>query len=289
MNLRNLVVLIPPLCLVMACSSSGSVESLPPLGEIKEVRSGSDVVLPLDSYDVTPEERSTLEQIYDLVGSECMRKKGFKVTLPRRTPESEESVYGRRYFILRMDEAERYGYRPERMMQKPKKTPITGLESKSALREWLGHDPDDQKQDPNEAKGCGAAAFPVIEKGVKRDSDVVIHDLTGDSWHRSEEDARVQAVFRRWSACMKEAGFKYSSPVESNNDRRWQQKTITDVEISTAKADVLCKQKTNLAGIWLAVETAYQKRQIEQHAEALRIRRAAWDIRIRNAHEALGG
>ncbi|MFB7867995.1 hypothetical protein [Streptomyces sp. NPDC056069] len=277
------------LLLATACGAAEDVGSEPPIGEIKTVKSANDISLPLDAYDLTAEERNALQQVYDLMGSRCMKNKGFNITMPERRPESMESIYGRRYFIINMAEAERYGYRPPRMMEKNEKQPATGLESRAALTAWLGHDPKDEGQNPNDGKGCGAAAYSTLEKGVQHDSDVVIHELSGESWHRSEEDSRMQKVFTAWSSCMAKYGFKYKSPVQANNDKRWQQKVVTPLEIATAKADVSCKQKTNLPGMWLAVESAYQTRAIEEQSEALRIRRAAWDKRIRNAHAALGG
>ncbi|WP_406053679.1 hypothetical protein OG462_43955 [Streptomyces sp. NBC_01077] len=275
--------------LATACGAAETGDSPPPIGEVKKVMSANDISLPLDAYDLTSEERSALQQVYDLMGTACMKEKGFKVTMPERRPEDAESIYGRRYFIINMAEAERYGYRPSRMMEKKEKQSPSGLESKAALTAWLGHDPDDESQDPNSGKGCGAAAHSILEEGVGQDSDVVIHELSAESWHRSEEDSRMQKVFKAWSSCMAKYGFEYTTPIQSNNDKRWQQKVVSDLEIATAKADISCKQKTNLPGMWLALESAYQKRAIETHSEALRIRREAWDKRMRNAHKALGG
>ncbi|MFE5549607.1 hypothetical protein ACFQ71_38210 [Streptomyces sp. NPDC056534] len=275
---------------ITACGSSYSENPEPPLGEVKRVNSGSDISLPLDAYDTTAEERAALQKVYDLFGIACMKKKGFKVTMPERRTESSESVYGRRYFIVRMDEAARFGYRPARMMENDQekiKNMKTGLESPAAHKAWTDQDPDDNSN-PNKATGCGAAALPVVDKGVGKDSDIVIHNLSSESWHRSEQDSRMQAVFKEWSSCMATSGFTYTTPIESNNDKRWHGE-VTPLEIATAKADVSCKQKSNLAGLWLAVETAYQERQIEENAEALRVRRAVWDIRMRNARQALGG
>ena len=39
--------------------------------------------------------------------------------------------------------------------------------------------------------------------------------------------------------------------------------------INAAKADVTCKEKVNLVGVWYGVETAYQRQSIDRNAEVL--------------------
>jgi hypothetical protein len=46
---------------------------------------------------------------------------------------------------------------------------------------------------------------------------------------------------------------------------------LTPAEIATAKADVACKQQTNLVGIWFTVESAHQRTLIIQNTTALNL------------------
>ncbi len=104
-----------------------------------------------------------------------------------------------------------------------------------------------------------------------------VEEFSAEGYARSEQDARVQDAFDGWSDCMAAAGFQYGDPWEANDDPQWypsEDQTsgtarVTDLQIATATADVQCKQDVNLAGIWLAVETAYQLELIADNEERL--------------------
>ena len=81
-------------------------------------------------------------------------------------------------------------------------------------------------------------------------------------------DSRVKAVTLQWHDCMRRAGFSYASPQQASADPAWQHKT-TAREIATAQADVTCKQQTNLLGIGLTVQAAYEQQLIDRNAAAL--------------------
>ncbi|TVL88009.1 hypothetical protein CD790_32180 [Streptomyces sp. SAJ15] len=55
------------------------------------------------------------------------------------------------------------------------------------------------------------------------------------------------------------------------------------LEIRTAVADVECKRQTNVIGVWVAVETAYQKVAIRVGGEKLRQVRQSLLVELRNA------
>ena len=84
-------------------------------------------------------------------------------------------------------------------------------------------------------------------------------------------DSRVESVVEAWSACMGERGFDYPDPVSAEFDPRWGGGTasVTPEQIATATADMDCKTETNLVGIELAVQSAYDQEYIESHWEAL--------------------
>ncbi|MGW6308483.1 hypothetical protein ACWFRQ_37025 [Streptomyces niveus] len=83
--------------------------------------------------------------------------------------------------------------------------------------------------------------------------------LTIESYDRSREDPAVLAAFRKWSSCMKGEGYSYSDPISAINDAAFKTPKVGKREISVALADVRCKDKVNLIGIWFAAESAYQK------------------------------
>lgn len=86
---------------------------------------------------------------------------------------------------------------------------------------------------------------------------------------------------------MKESGYSYRTPMDANNDSRWSGDRVTPAEIGVAVADVACKKRTNLTGIRMAVDAAYQQRLIAQHADALTAVAAGRERQLRNAARIL--
>lgn len=84
----------------------------------------------------------------------------------------------------------------------------------------------------------------------------------------SLQDSRVKAVTLQWRDCMRRAGFSYTSPQQADADPAWHH-TTTAREIATAQADVTCKQQTNLLGIGLTVQAAYEQQLIDRNKAAL--------------------
>jgi hypothetical protein len=91
-------------------------------------------------------------------------------------------------------------------------------------------------------------------------------------------DSRVVAVVAKWSECMSEAGYQYQHPIEPLVDPRWQRPVSSETsarppatpeEVAAATADVRCKVSTNLVGVAVAVQSAYDRRYIEAHADEL--------------------
>jgi len=74
---------------------------------------------------------------------------------------------------------------------------------------------------------------------------------------------------------MKNAGFNYRDPVNAFLDTRWSRspdpsKIIhTSDEVATESADLRCKKSTNLIGIAIAVQAAYDQKYIATHTRAL--------------------
>ena len=85
-------------------------------------------------------------------------------------------------------------------------------------------------------------------------------------------DSRVVAAVAGWSSCMKTAGFIYPDPLAAIGDAQWQgngSSVASALEIATASADVSCKISTNLIGVELAVQTAYDQQYIDSQRAAL--------------------
>lgn len=79
-------------------------------------------------------------------------------------------------------------------------------------------------------------------------------------------DSRYVAVVKKWSNCMRAAGFDYPDPVAAVSSQMMQSAgQVSPSEIAIASNDIRCKLETNLVGIALAVQSAYDQRYIDAH------------------------
>ncbi|MDR2620457.1 MAG: hypothetical protein LBC29_05020 [Propionibacteriaceae bacterium] len=100
-------------------------------------------------------------------------------------------------------------------------------------------------------------------------------------------DSRYKVVAEKWSACMKNYGFDYETPLYASRDHEWVEAAMAAVQetaggvpltptsgvsayqTAVAAADVQCKLDTNLVGIAVAVQSAYDQIYIDAHREQL--------------------
>ena len=95
-------------------------------------------------------------------------------------------------------------------------------------------------------------------------------------------DSRWVAGVAAWSACMKDKGFSYDSPLAAIGDAAWRgAATVSPAQIATASADVACKVSTNLVGIGVAVQSAYDQQYIDAHGTELKAAVAKRDTYLR--------
>lgn len=83
-------------------------------------------------------------------------------------------------------------------------------------------------------------------------------------------DSRFLRAQTSWSECMQDKGFHYQTVVDASVAfPRKAGVPASAREIATAIADVACKRQTNLVGIAVAVQSAYDQQYIEKHRSAL--------------------
>jgi hypothetical protein len=88
----------------------------------------------------------------------------------------------------------------------------------------------------------------------------------GPGWH--PEDSRFVAAEQQWSSCMKAKGFTYATPVAAVGENS-APGSDPSTALATASADVDCKVSTNLVGVAVAVQSAYEQQWIDAHRDAL--------------------
>jgi hypothetical protein len=278
--------------LVMACS--GRVGSFAPTGSMATGRQGHTVAstpveprvdsittvtdwrqisLPLDAYvqDFT-EQQTILRAEYSLTKS-CVEQFGFQFAAPAwdksaaDVPNGEHPAHYRLYGLLDVDHAKQMGYHSYGQT----------VASEAAYADMKL--PNDYYNVVAAKFGGGTFNGKVIPVGgclgaaqreVEGATDLSLpQQLAFDSWTASTSDSRVVAGFASWSKCMAQSGYNYSAPMEANNDPKWSGDKASAEEIAVAVADVNCKKATNLVGIRMAVDAAYQRKAIGQHGAEL--------------------
>lgn len=276
----------------MLDASAGAAQDEPELGALPHIESYDDVVFPLDSYHLPPEQRIALASADDILVRDCMRRFDFDFELPVRTvePELEKNrVIG----LVDADEAAQFGYRPPWYAEYSQRV----NEAKSEQVKWpdemmdvlYGEGPVKVNGVDVPEGGCNAEARQLLGRnavGEPGDENFIIR-LEWMSGELAQKDSRLKAAFASWSDCMRDAGYSYQDPWQANGDPAFAEEKASAYEIEVATTDVDCRNKHNVNGIWVAVRTAYQNRLIEANADALRQHDSEKDKQVQPAAEVL--
>ncbi len=242
------------------------------IGDIKAVQSRADVVLPLDVFADSPQTARVIAIAGDLLGQACMRRLGIEWTVADRSGPYPLGLSERRYGLVDLEQAEHgYGLDPDQAARTSRIRSTSEQVPKTASGIWWG-ETSVVNGTPVPKGGCRGEADRKL--GLTRPSGVdprLVDDLGMRSFKLSQEDRRVLDALDAWSNCMKAAGFAYDRPWNAASDPRW--RTAAEASsagaVAVARADVMCKQKVNLVGIWLAVESECQRSLINEYGEEL--------------------
>jgi hypothetical protein len=231
--------------------------------------------LPLEVYLLNDQHKGKLEVLQFRLRDSCVKAKGF--TPPPMSVTGEQAATGyvklwrfydtRRYAISDLATAREYGYHLPPFTSGSAKPISLGSLSKplqNAMIQCTGE--ADKKEGLSVSQSQGKIGD-------------IATDLKAKDFTESRSDPRVLDVFKKWSACMTQKGYRYATPQDAAKDGRWKdsgQRTpeaikaeVTPEETNTAVAEVGCVYETNVLGVSFAVEAEYQKKDIEKNAEAL--------------------
>ncbi|MFJ9864270.1 hypothetical protein [Streptomyces sp. NPDC101165] len=288
------------LLLVTLTACSSQQNKPPALGKIPRTVGVEHLHLPVERYMLSPRQALDFDQASDAAVRACMRRLSVPYPPAARLPAGSAAarealdaytVTYRRYGLTDAAEARTWGYHAPTTTSSgaasakasPLKPPssaargvLTGVDtSGTPLTSYRGR--------PIPQGGCLGEAERLLGSGGPQgpgtDPDGIVARIKAVSFERSMADPRVTKVFSAWSACMGSRGFGMSTPMDevpSANAARPSRQ-----EIAQARADVACKARTNLVGLWFAVESAYQRAAIEQHGPELDQVTAARDTTIR--------
>ncbi|MDR3083844.1 MAG: hypothetical protein LBV60_23505 [Streptomyces sp.] len=264
---------------------TGKAGSAPEVASTPKLTSTTDQSMPVEAYLLSMDQQEQMNNAVVALRRQCMQRFGLTYQYqPIQGNFQPKSITQFRYGVTDADAVAVHGYKPagsEKEVVKPtpqKESPATTMVLTGTTDPHVkpgsaaakgGQDYNGQKVP---AGGClGEANRKLGASGPNGFSDAEIAvKVNAESFDKAYTDSRVRAVFAKWSQCMKEKGYTYADPMKANDDPEWQKTaTATPREQQVASADVACKQKHNVLGVWYAVDVAYQKQMIEQNAEPL--------------------
>ncbi|MER6916642.1 hypothetical protein ABT354_33745 [Streptomyces sp. NPDC000594] len=233
----------------------------PAVTGIRKITSTTGLVLPLERQLFSDPELGLVMRAREKLIQSCMRGLDHDYTSPKpQRRVGPKTLVERRYGLADARLAADHGYhmpgraiRPDPELPDEQYDAITGKGSPKGVPRG----------------GCAGAAERRIAGETPFGPADIAQDLNGHSYRLSMRDRRVKEVFRSWSSCMRTAGHTYPDPMKAMSAPGFSRATTGVGEVDTAMDDVACKKKTNLIGIWYAVETAYQHQLIEQNAKKL--------------------
>lgn len=280
---RAVVVVLAATVLPLAtvgCSTQsgtgGEAAGEPPLGDVPHVTAASQLVLPLDQFEGSTVDHTLDHQASQILAARCAARFGVTSTDRSMSDVAPGGPNTGRYGIVEREIAARFGYHsaeqggddaktnskygPDAWNPSPEELVV--LDGTKADGSPLARDelPRDANGEPLPEGGCSRWANLELTGGAPIPFSL-IDQWGGEASQAAEADSRVRAANDGWSRCMKARGYDYKS-IWDPNDSFSMEPTSTAKEIATAVADVECRQETNLVGIWMAVETAYQHRVI---------------------------
>lgn len=269
--------------------------------------------LPLNAYTQDTSQNNAVEQATNQLIAKCMKAKGF--TVPALTPlqqavqdeSATEDTDTEPYGVTSASQAAQYGY------SSPVTAAMKALRAKYHIGNYGSHavvGPDSGIFTPKESpayntaligyasgippvgydtvKGCTGQAYDELDGGpTPVDPRGLVGSLAGTAEQETESNARVQQALASWSSCMSQHGYSYQTPMDAAS-KSWPS-SPSPLEISTAKADVLCKQRVNLVSLWQNVEAGYQQTLITQNTTALEQVKQRINAEVRRAETVLRG
>lgn len=291
------------------CSQGRTAVPAQPAPSSPVPRAGADPsawTLPLLAYRPTKEQDKSIATAETTLVRQCMKRLGIDWDPePDLPPIGPENLLDWRYGIHDPDLTARRGYQPDAAqvarydtaVRAQSARPSPSADTQVALG---GTDmPADLLDRASPEVGNGTLAGRKLPPGgcfgearrtlgsATHGVSPLVQKLTNASYGESENDPRVKDVFARWSACMRAKGLTYAAPMDANDDPRFRPdpKGVSRLEISTALADLACRDATKVAEVWHDAEVRVQQRYVRENQGALAGDRRVLDAVVRTARE----
>ncbi len=235
------------------------------------------LALPMAAYMENYSQRQTINAALGRLTHDCMARFGFSYD-PPPSDGNPASIYddtnmARRYGITDQALAAKLGYGLGDDSYTPPPGPtmtdaeIAVFSGHVALRPGAAPAPPGYNGIPIPKDGCRRESLDKV--GGMLDTTLPGH-LDAQSMDTSQADPAVQSALREWSSCMAGRGYTVALPSDANTlAPAGGSQGPGSAEITVALADIDCKRKVDLVGIWFRTESQVQNRLIEQNQLAL--------------------
>jgi len=275
------------------------------VASIPTITDSTSLAFPIDAYLITGQQRAEMDNATAILAGRCMRSFGFTYSpLPKaaKADQTTETNAPRRYGIVSAAQVAALGYHPPTTDESALRASANTLDA-AGIRVLTGGVSPAQGQTATATAGTagsyngvqipsggclGEARRQLTAHGGTVNDSPIAQAVDADSLARSQQEPQVVAVFKQWSACMAAKGYDYATPYDAGNDHRWATSAPTAAEIQTASADVSCKQKTNLIGVWYAVDCALQTSMISAQQQQLDAVKSGISQEIKAAAQVVG-
>jgi hypothetical protein len=273
--------------------SLSDVGSLPPVATAR-ITSTRGLLLPIEKYDATAAERTVVGDAIALSVTRCMAGFGLSWSPEPARFSTPVPQLARAYGVADPLTAASRGYHVP-TDSRPATAPSGQHLTPEQVRVYSGA--RDASGKPVAARfggkkvpvgGCAQQGLVSIVADPDLDPDSVADQILISMGERARKDVRVVAAIAAWSSCMRRAGYQFSDPLEAAARATAAGPEPTAVEIRTAVADLGCKNKANLLGIWYAVDAGYERLAIRQDSKQLAAVRSAWRAAVLKAAALLG-
>lgn len=269
------------------CAACSSPDATPPeLGEIHPVTSAEDIVLPFHEYQLSAAELNVVERATAVLAKGCMNR--FELDWPAPTGEGADmdgNDNGDRYGIIDRAEVTEWGYHRPPEQQEPSDETSPAPE---AIMVYTGRGASEVGGRRVPEGGCvGEARRQLTGDAPPGMAGADLANLDQEIFQRAQADDRVRVAMGNWRECMARFGYHYTDVWAANDDVRWGGAAPEPEELATATADLDCREESNLVPIWLAVETAYQRRAIADRSDDFAALRTRLTTTVENASHVM--
>ncbi|MFD8756434.1 hypothetical protein ACFV0O_36480 [Kitasatospora sp. NPDC059577] len=292
---------------VAGCGSTATgAAAVPVIGPVPTITAVEQISRPIDRYLVTPQQVTTLQSAANELNEKCMREFGLPPVATGLIGFDDQALrYDRThaplYGFFDPAQAAVSGY--DRVPAAAPGGPAGSSSPPSPEAMTVEHGVDQAGKAVSAYGGKSVPAGGCKGEGARGTGGALpLPDPQALPDHGPKvptDDPRVRAVFAAWSSCMRAKGYRYATPQDVLADTGLlpttrEQDGVVSVrhsaeELKQAVDDVACKLSTNLVGISLAVQSAYDTQYIEGHGPALDDYRRTVEDRVRAAERILQG